>query len=98
MAAARLMTKMKSSDRVGGAEEVVQRLSVFRGTFGFDKPDKPRRSTYYDCPLVWDTGASFGLTPFRGDFIDYVKCNIQVNDIARTNIVIGIGTTLHKFK
>ena len=48
--------------------------------------------------MVWDTGASFGLTPFRGDFIDYVKCNIQVNDIARTNIVIGIGTTLHKFK
>ena len=28
LAAARLMSKMKSSDRVGGAEEVVQRLAV----------------------------------------------------------------------
>jgi hypothetical protein len=48
--------------------------------------------------LVWDTGASFGLTPFRGDFIDYVECSIPVRDIARTNIVVGIGTTLHKFQ
>jgi hypothetical protein len=23
--------------------------------------------------LIWDTGASAGLTPFRSDFIDYVK-------------------------
>jgi len=49
------------------------------------------------CPLVWDTGASFGLTPFREDFIDYVECNIKVNDIKEENTVIGIGTTLHKF-
>ena len=50
--------------------------------------------------MVWDTGASFGLTPFCGDFIDYVECCIPVNDIARTNMVIGIGIgiTLHKFK
>lgn len=30
---------------------------------------------------------------FRGDFNDYVECNIPVNDTARTNTVIGIGTT-----
>jgi hypothetical protein len=23
--------------------------------------------------LIWDTGASAGLTPFRSDFIDYVE-------------------------
>jgi hypothetical protein len=57
-----------------------------------------KRATFKDCPLVWDTGASFGLTPFRGDFLDYVECNITVKGIARTNTVIGIGTTLHKFK
>jgi hypothetical protein len=38
------------------------------------------------------------MTPFRQDFIDYTECRIPVNDIARTNTVIGIGTTLHKFK
>ena len=40
----------------------------------------------------------FCLTPFCQDFIDYTECSIPVNDIARTNTVIGIGTTLHKFK
>ena len=34
------------------------------------------------CPLVWDTGASYGLTPFRDDFIDYGEVVIEVQDIA----------------
>ena len=51
-----------------------------------------------NCPLVWDIGASFGLTPFEADFIDYVECRIPVNDIERTNIVVGIRTTLHRFE
>ena len=51
------------------------------------------------CPLlVWDTGASFGLTLFRSDVIAYTECNITVNDITCSNTVIGIGTTLHKFQ
>jgi hypothetical protein len=47
--------------------------------------------------LIWDTGASAGLTPFWSDFIDYVKCEIDVRDITKVNKVVGIGTTLHKF-
>lgn len=50
--------------------------------------------TAKNCPLVWDTGASF-VTPFRSDFIDYVECRIPVNDMAQTNSMIGIGTNLH---
>jgi hypothetical protein len=46
--------------------------------------------------LIWDTGASFGLTPFISDFIDYVKCKIPVWDVTRVSTVICIGTTLHK--
>ena len=42
-------------------------------------------------------GASYGLTPFRSDFIDYVKCQIRVRDFTKVNTVVGIGTTLHKF-
>ena len=35
--------------------------------------------------LVWDTGASIGLTPFRSDFIDYLPLDgVTVKDIART--------------
>ena len=79
----------------------MKRLNHFRVVLGLDsntqKSLKRKRSTFKNCPLVWDTGASFGLTPFRNDFIDYIECSIPVNDIARTNIVVGIGTTLHKF-
>ena len=48
------------------------------------------------CPCVWDTGASYGLTPFRSDFIDYEEVNIEVQDIAHTNVVIGVGTVMWK--
>ena len=54
-------------------------------------------ATFWNYQLVWDTGASFGLTPFCADFIDYVECQIPVKDISKTSMVIGIGTTLHKF-
>ena len=47
--------------------------------------------------LIWDTGGSAGLTPFRSNFIDYVECDIDVRDVTKVNKVIGIGTTLHKF-
>ena len=47
--------------------------------------------------LVWDMLAPYGLTPFRSDFIDYVKCDILVKDVTKVNRVIGIGITLHKF-
>ena len=47
--------------------------------------------------LIWDIGASAGLTPFRSDFIDYVKCEIDVRDISKVNKVVGIGTMLHRF-
>jgi hypothetical protein len=47
--------------------------------------------------LIWNTGGSVGLTPFRSDFIDYVECDIDVPDVTKVNKVIRIGTTLHKF-
>jgi hypothetical protein len=47
--------------------------------------------------LIWGTGASYGLTPFCSDFINYVECDIPVQDVIKVNNVIGIGTTLRKF-
>lgn len=46
--------------------------------------------------LVWDTGASYGSNPLLSDFIDYVKCDITVMDVTKTNIINGIDTDLHK--
>jgi len=37
--------------------------------------------------LSWISGASFGLTPFWSDFIDYVACAIPVRDVTKINIV-----------
>ena len=44
--------------------------------------------------LIWDMGASYGHTPFRSDFIDYVKCQIPVRNVTKVNTAVGIGTTL----
>jgi hypothetical protein len=47
--------------------------------------------------LVWDTGASIGLTPFRSDFIDYLSLDgVTVKDIACINNVLGISTIMWK--
>ena len=53
--------------------------------------------TYMDTPLVYDTGASYGLTPFRADFIHYQPCDIPVKDISKVNRVKGIGTVMYRF-
>ena len=63
LAASRLKSKLESADRSSGAEEVFRRLNLFHGIFHLHRASK--RCTYFDCPLVWDTGASFGLTPFE---------------------------------
>ena len=47
--------------------------------------------------LIWDAGASYGLTTFRSNSVDYVQCDIPVKDVTNINTVIGIGTGLHKF-
>ena len=70
----------------------------FVGILGGLHKVQPSSANVKNTVLIWDTGASFGLTPFRSDFIDYVKCDIQVKDVTKVNTVIGIGTTINKFR
>ena len=49
-----------------------------------------------DLPLVYDTGASRGLTPFCDDFIDFVEVLIPINDIKKTYFVTDVGTTMYR--
>lgn len=49
-----------------------------------------------DTPLIWDTGASNGLTCHPDDFIDFVPMEVKVKDVTKVNTVVGVGTTLHK--
>ena len=44
-------------------------------------------------PLVWHSGASFGLPPFHADFVDCMECDIAVKDISKPNEVVCFGTT-----
>ena len=48
------------------------------------------------CPLVWDTGALYGLSLFRDNFIDYEEVETQVQDIAHKIKVVGVGTVMWK--
>ena len=42
-------------------------------------------------------GDSCGLTPFRSNLIDNVKCDIPVKDMEKVNRVIVIGTNINRF-
>ena len=46
--------------------------------------------------LIRNMGSSYGLTPFRSNFVEYVKCDIRAKDVTNINRVVGIGTTLQK--
>ena len=45
--------------------------------------------------LTLDTGALFGLIPFRSEFIYYFKADILSKDFSKANKVVGIATTIH---
>lgn len=99
----RLFSINYSFDHSRCAQECINRFNTIRGTSG-GTYEYENSSPHTDVPLdpkslilIWDTGASYGLTPFWSDFIDYVACTIPVRDVTKVNTVIGIGTTLHKF-
>ena len=51
------------------------------------------------CPLVFDTGASAGLTPFRCDLMpDYSEVNVKVQGVAGIGDIEGAGTILRRYK
>ena len=95
-----LVKGFEEEDRSATAQAAVDRMNSHRSNLLLEAQHGmfELRASFIDCPLVWDTGASYGLTPFRGDFLDYEECSIPVQDISKTNMVIGIGTVMWKFK
>ena len=98
LSAAKLMQQFGTLSLEEGVQDTINCLNMLQAASSTNASHTAKHTTFKNCPLVWDTGASFGLTPFRGDFLDYVEYKITVHDIVRTNTVIGIGTMLHKFK
>ena len=96
----RLLSKFKENelDHAAGATKLLRRASMLKGGVLENRVlNTCCKKDPKTMILIWDTGASFGLTPFRSDFIDYVKCDIPIRDVTKVNRVIGIGTTLNKF-
>jgi hypothetical protein len=90
--ATKLMKQFGTLSLEEGVHSIVKRLNIIQAAGSTNSSRTAKCTTFKNHPLIWDTGASFGLTPFRGDFLDYVECEIAVRDIARTNTVIVIGT------
>ena len=60
--------------------------------------NKVETATSMNTPLVFDTGASSGLTPFCSDFLDdYADINITVKGVAGNGSIVGTGTTLRRY-
>ncbi len=95
------LSKLSTVDHVKNAQSCVDHVHTLCGTFGGTHENLCPHSCDLLDPksliLIWDMGASYGLTPFRSDRIDYVKCEIPGRDVTTVNKVVGIGMTLHKF-
>ena len=94
----KLLSLFTKIDHVVNVADLTKRANLLRGKIlenrllqNSDSKD-PRTMM-----LVWDTGASYGLTPLSSDFIDHLKCDIPVKDVTKINRVIEIGTTLRNF-
>jgi hypothetical protein len=92
----RLLSQFKSIDHEKNISSCMARVAALRGAFE-NRPVSGGNLDPRSLVLIWDTGASYGLTPFDSGFIDYLESDIPVQDITRVNKIIGIGTTLHKF-
>ena len=74
-------------DHVQNIETLFQHLAIL-GDRSLDNrtynsfENKPPK----DLIFILDTGALFGITPFRSDFIDYAESNIPVKDFTKTNL------------
>lgn len=53
-----------------------------------------------ECPLIFDTGASNGLTPYKSDFIPstYREMDLPVKTVASNGSIVGGGFILRKYK
>ena len=93
----RLMKHFSTFDHAANAEKAVARMNLLCCQADAARAFHQCSHSMNNTPLVYDTGASYGLTPFRADFIDYQTCDIPVKDISKTNRVKGIGTVMYKF-
>ncbi len=94
----KLFRGLEEADHREMVQQTVDRYVAARASLLLNTVEGTASTNFEACPVVWDTGASFGLTPFATDFIDYEEVDIPVKDIAHTNTVVGMGTVMWKFR
>ena len=81
----------------GGSVEHINTLVVHAHDFG--KQIKASSQSVFSCLLVFDTGASSRLSPFKSDFLDdYKSVNIDVKGFSGGWSIVGGGAILRRFK
>ncbi len=76
----RLLSQFRSVDHEKNISSCIARVAALWGTFENCSVGGATKDPH-TLILIWDTGASFGLTPFCSDFIDYVECGNPVRDV-----------------
>ena len=77
-------------------ESKTNKIPLSKPNFKQRKKNSDFSRRYRDTPCVIDTGASYGLTPFKEDFLTYEECDITVKAVASNNKVVGMGIVLYK--
>ena len=78
--AVRLLNSVESQDDTRGDQHVVSCMNHLLLKASKSRMDVLK--SFKASPLVWEFGASFGLIPFHADYIDYVECDIDIQDIS----------------
>ena len=93
----KLLQEFLQQNKTSGSQQTVYSLDILKSTL--DACNNVNLvATFQTMIMAWRNGASFGLTPFKAEFFDYMECDIPVKDVTKVKKVIGIGTTIHKFK
>ena len=87
LAPVRLMKYFSPTDHAANAANAVARMNLFCCQINATCALKQSPHTIRDTPLMYNTGASYGLTPYQADFLEYQTCDIPVKDISKTNRV-----------
>ena len=66
-----LLNGYTAIDHAANAEQTIARMNLLCCDSDQQSILKACPHSFKSTPLVYDTGASYGLTPFRADFIDY---------------------------
>ena len=77
-----LLLQFTTFDHASNVEGLLNCAHLFGSELEFHQTPLP---TPTFTPLIWDTGASYGLTAFKNDFIDYHKADISVKDVTKFN-------------